>query len=387
MKKSLVLMAMAGVALAGCVNDVADVQQQGQKAKISFDSPVMYGNVDSRANVFGEIGEKDGYTYPKAEDFQIYAVMHENAFAGWKNATSAAFDDTSISYDKDVDGWAPKDASGDYYYWEAGKMLSIAASSPAVLDVDGCDRTYGADGLTISDFAVNADPNKQYDLLFSTRVVNQKAANMQHGTEYYSGIPILFQHALSSVRFSLRNTSQAVVKLTGISLSGVKYKGDFKENLAEDATDYTKYDRATNVTPAWTVDNELIASPYVAFTGDLQFPSETQYIYRLVEGTTGNTESQLLLMPQDLTENSIVTVNYTVNGKANSKDVCLKGLMSTKFAQNGDVETETAIESWEIGKRYTYRLFYSDATAKKDRIFFAPSTEGWNDVDVIVVPL
>lgn len=387
MKKSLVLMAMAGVALAGCVNDVADVQQQGQKAKISFDSPVMYGNVDSRANVYGEIGEKDGYTYPKAENFQIYAVVHEDDFAGWTGATAASFTDTPISYDGDVDGWAPKDATGDYYYWETGKMLTIAASSPAALDVDGCVRFYGADGVTITGFAVNDAPSKQYDLLFSKRVANQTANDMNHGADYYSGVPILFQHALSSIRFSLRNTSQAVVKLTGISLSGLKYKGDFKENLVEVGDDYTKYVRADNVNPAWTVNDELIANPYVAFTGDLQFPYEAQYIYRLVEGTTGNSESQLLLMPQALTENSIVTVDYTVNGKANSKDVCLKGLKSTTFQQNGDVATETDINSWEIGKRYTYRLFYSDATAKKDRIFFSPSTEGWQDVDVIIVPL
>ena len=387
MKKSLVLMAMAGVALAGCVNDVADVQQQGQKAKISFDSPVMYGNVDSRANVYGEIGEKDGYTYPKAENFQIYAVTHTTDFAGWAGATEAPFNDKPISYDGYVDGWAPKDGTGGYYYWETGQKLTIAASSPAALDVDGCARTYGADGLTITDFAVNATPSKQYDLLFSTRVVNQTAANMNHGADYYSGVPILFQHALSSIRFSLRNTSQAVVKLTGISLKGLKYKGDFKEKLVEDPTNYAKYDRTSNVTPEWTVDNDTIANPYVAFTGDLLFPYEAQHIYRLVEGTTGNTESQLLLMPQALTEKSIVTVNYTVNGTANSKDVCLKDLMSTTFDEDGDVATQTPIEKWEIGKRYTYRLFYSDATAKKDRIFFSPSTEGWQDVDVIVVPL
>ena len=42
MKKSLVLMAMAGVALASCVNDVADVAQEQKKVKIAFDTPVLY---------------------------------------------------------------------------------------------------------------------------------------------------------------------------------------------------------------------------------------------------------------------------------------------------------------------------------------------------------
>jgi hypothetical protein len=46
MKKSLVLMAMAGLALASCVNDVADVAQSQiqKKTLIGFDAPVTYAN-------------------------------------------------------------------------------------------------------------------------------------------------------------------------------------------------------------------------------------------------------------------------------------------------------------------------------------------------------
>ncbi len=390
MKKSLVLMAMAGVALASCVNDVADVAQKEQKkVKIAFESPVLYNNAESRANVFGEISSEtvDGnYSYPKAENFVIYAVSHEGDIAGWASAAAAPFNGQAISYDNSVDGWAPKDATGDYYYWEAGKKMSFAATSPAELAVDGCVRTYDETGLNITDFAVNANAAAQYDLMFSRRSVNKTSAGMMHGAEYYSGIPIVFQHALSSIRFSLSNTSQAVVKLTSIELDGLKYKGDFTEGITEGA-DLTQYERGVNVNPAWDVDDDLIATPYVAFTGNIQFPIEARYVSSILtdEGSTG-TENDLLLMPQDLTEESVVTVNYTVNDKANSKTVCLKGLMSVKNVDT-DNEIKTPINAWEIGKRYTYRLFYSDATAKKDRIFFAPSTEGWQDVDVIVVAL
>ena len=390
MKKNLVLMAMAGVALASCVNDVADVAQKEQKkVKIAFESPVLYNNAESRANVFGEISSETvegNHSYPKAENFVIYAVSHEGDFAGWASAAAAPFNGQAISYDNSVDGWAPKDANQDYYYWENGKKMSFAATSPADLAVDGCTREYGAAGLSLTGFAVNADAAKQYDLLFSTRSVNNTSANMVHGAEYYSGIPIQFQHALSSIRFSLRNTSQAVVKLTGITLDGLKYKGDFTEGIDE-GTDFTQYERGVNVEPEWDLKNDLITAPYVAFTGDIPFSYEARYVSSILgdEGSTG-TEHDLLLMPQDLTENSVVTVNYTVNGKANSKTVKLKGLNSVK---NVDTENEekTPINTWEIGKRYTYRLYYSDDTAKKDRIFFSPSTDNWQDVDVIIVAL
>ena len=391
MKKSLVLMAMAGVALASCVNDVAEVAQNDQKkVKIAFESPVLYNNAESRANVFGEISSETvegSYSYPKAENFVIYAVSHIGDFAGWTSAAAAPFNGQAISYDSSVDGWAPKDENQDYYYWEDGKKMSFAAYSPAELDVEGCTPSYGAAGLSLEGFAVNADPAKQYDLLFSTRSVNNTSANMAHGAEYYSGIPVQFQHALSSIRFSLRNTSQAVVKLTGITLEGLKYKGNFTEGITE-GTDFTQYDRDANVDPEWRVADDLITAPYVAFTGDIPFSYEARYVSSILgdAGSTG-TEHDLLLMPQTLTEESVVTVNYTVNGKANSKTVGLKDLKSTKFSQTGEVVSETPIAEWEIGKRYTYRLYYSDDTAKKDRIFFSPSTDNWQDVDVIVVAL
>ena len=128
-------MAMAGVALASCVNDVAEGAQNDQKkVKIAFESPVLYNNAESRANVFGEISAETvegSYSYPKTENFVIYAVSHEGDFAGWASAAAAPFNGQAISYDNSVDGWAPKDDNGDYYYWEDGKKMSFAAYSPA----------------------------------------------------------------------------------------------------------------------------------------------------------------------------------------------------------------------------------------------------------------
>ena len=61
-------------------------------------------------------------------------------------------------------------------------------------------------------------------------------------------------------------------------MNGVKYKGTFKENITEDAADYTRYDKTPttgNVNPAWTVADDMIAStsPYVAFDGSFDFRS------------------------------------------------------------------------------------------------------------------
>ena len=393
MKKTLLITAIASMSLVSCVNDEVVNPSNPSNQKIMFDSPVMYSNETTRANVYGEIGAHTegilSYTYPKAENFVIYAISHEGDFAGWANGTAAAFNGTAISYESSIDGWAPKTSDGKYYYWENGKKMSFAASSPADLEQTWGDanRSYGPTGLIIKDFEVSADPAKQFDLLFSTRVCNQTSANMLHEASYYSGIPIKFQHALSSIRFSVGNSaySTETVVLTGIELNGVKYKGTFNENIVEQATDYALYDREENVTPAWTVADNIISNPYVAFAGTAVFPESAKYVSQIVAEDESNTSTvnQLLLMPQELTDDVILTVHYTVNGSANTKTIPLKGLIS---GPNAD-DPKVPITAWEMGKRYIYRLHYSAETAAKDKIYFSPSTEEWEDVKVIVVEL
>ena len=150
---------------------------------------------------------------------------------------------------------------------------------------------------------------------------------MNQSASYYSGIPIQFQHALTSVRFSIANSSDETVVLTGVTVNGVKYKGTFNENITEDAADYTRYDKTPttgNVNPAWAVADDMIATPYVAFTGSINFRSNPRYVSELLaekkasEPTTTDVCHQLLLMPQVLTEAAEVTVEYTVNGTPNS---------------------------------------------------------------------
>lgn len=397
MKKLLIGTAIVSAALTSCVSDESGIQTQSAQ-KILFDSPVMYSNLNTRANIYGEIGNVTdngvNYSYPKVEQFMIYAISHTTDFSGWENGEATAFNATAIAYDGSVDGWAPKTADGNYYYWENGKKMSFAACSPADLEQshwNGADkRFYGSDGLIIPDFKVSADASKQYDLLFSTRACNNTSASMAHNANYYSGLPVKFQHALSSIRFSISNTSVETVVLTGIKIDGVKYSGTFSENIVENTSDPTLYDRTSdtrNVTPEWTVNNELIANPYVAFEGNITFLESARYVSQLVSEANdpANVCNQLLLMPQELSESSVLEVHYTVNGKANSKVVNLRGLKSSKEVDGQKVET--AINSWEIGKRYTYRLTYSSETASRDKIYFSPETSEWQDVDVIVVEL
>ena len=395
MKTRLFLAALAGVALVSCVTDKEyDVPAQNEKVKIAFDSPVMYDN-NTRANYYGEIGEiKSGttiHTYPKDEEFVVYAVEHEGDFAGWNTATTPhALNGKTVTYDPDLDGWA--DATQEHY-WPAGKM-SFAASSPADLENAADARTYGAEGLEITNFTV-PEVGNQYDLMFSKRATNKTSSSMLQGANAFSGVPIEFQHALSSIHFSLRNTTEAEVILKKISLYGIHETGTFKEGINE--TKGLGYDRSEsgNVTPEWEIaENAEFVSEgdaYKAFeTSDSErgatFPKSAKYIADILDDNEadGGTNHALLLLPQELTDKAMLKVEYTINGSPATKKVYLKNAL--KLTADGDVSS-TAITTWEMGTKYTYRLYYSAESASQDKIYFSPSSEGWKDAGVGVIEL
>ena len=92
-------MAMASVALVGCVNDeVADMKSQEQ-VKIKFDAPAIYNNATSRV----EYGEIAGNAYPEDESFMV-AAKYENTSFEWDSATEFWEDFKEVSYDPEHSG-------------------------------------------------------------------------------------------------------------------------------------------------------------------------------------------------------------------------------------------------------------------------------------------
>ena len=405
MKKSLVLMAMAGVALAGCVNDVADVAQSKEKQKITFGTPLSYSN-GSRANVAGEINNP----YPIKESFTIYATEYlRGSYAGW-GQKATGFDGDPAVYDSNVDGWAPKENGTNYYYWTDGYDMAFAACSPHDLEEGYGEKTYGADGLTITDFMVQENSKEQYDLMFSQRVYDKNASHLNKVEGDYSGIQLTFQHALSSIHFSILNetllasdeTQHVDVKLKSVTISNVYNKGTFKENITEKTDgNYNKtYNKGTggNVAPEWTIEDEdsKNSQPYVAYqsgSSDLYFPSVQQYISNYIDKLKEQNASAnygeaipLLLLPQDLPNEACINVKYEVENSSAEGGFEEKN-KTIKIKDIVDAHENPLTPTWEIGTRYTYRLVYTTEVAKANRIYFAPTVEDWADGGIVVVHL
>lgn len=398
MKKRLFVMAMASVALAGCVSDeVAEVAQKNETVKIMFDTPVLYDNALSRA-IPGEIGEK----YNKLEKFKIFAKKYNEynasaatgGYAGWDNATNVAFNGQDVVYDNSVDGWAPKN-NNEYYYWEPGIQLVFSACSPAEILTNA---TYNATGLTITDYTVETAPEKQYDLLFSQRVYDADASKMNHASTSYTGVPFVFQHALSSVHVAIENETLAAeeeseqldITLKSITFEGVFTTGTFNEVIT-DATSssnayykqYVRKDRNNNegnVDPSWTLGSTK--GTYNVYDKDnstgVLFPEASSHIVEYIEDMVGNNgKAQFnLLIPQDFTNNddAKIVITYSVEDRS--------GEIIKKIKLN-----ECDVKEWKMGHKYIYNLRYSLASAKRDKIIFSPSVESWPEGEIIDIEI
>ncbi len=407
-------MAILGTIVPSCVKN--DPEFTNNEVRIGFDSPMLYTSANTKVSVFGEYGSfKYGtmdYTYPREEKIKIFAVHHEGLFVDktWEQHTKAEFNGAVIRYDSGFDAWLPKTDEGDYYYFHGGHKLSYAAMSPADLTHKEAASTssttsttstsflidesyasevtvsFGNTGLTIENFQVSENPDNHFELLYTEIHENKVPSDKVNNAEYYSGLPIQFKHALSSIHFSLVKSSSITqdIVLTGIKMSNIQCKGSFNQNIQNSVSN-----------PSWTIPvaNQLKHSfyPYQAATdqsgaivGGVSFPPNPQYISSLLtqdETDNKGTSHPLLLIPQTIANSDIeIRIDYTVDGTPTYKVIEFNNLSFSDI--NGQ-----AVTSWLPGYRYTFRLKYSDETHLNDIIYFSPSTDPWPDSKIIEINL
>lgn len=351
MKRILLFAAVAGAALASCVKNESESGMTASDSKISFEAPVVGTSTRAQA---GEIGDK----YPTEEDFKVWGWYHKGDYTtfgdaanGWKNymTASTAGDPVVVEYD----GTSSWDSATDYFWPKNGK-LTFAAYSPA--DAAGT-YTHTANGLNITGFTV-ADAGAQYDLMYSDRAYNRTSSTNQYVGNPYTGVDIVFHHALSSIVFNAgtkENYTNAdnTFKIKSITIKNVANAGNFKEGLT---------DGTTTRTPAWTVTGTA-DKEYVAFSGDFTVPEDKS----LTEPTGA---ADLILLPQSFesNDNAIVEIKYTYGTEASDE------IENTETFQ---LNHATNVQAWEPNKRYTYNIIFG-----LDKIYFAPVVEAWDDVNV-----
>lgn len=361
MRKSLFFAAFACVALASCVTD--DVSENNQEVKspqkITFNAPVVSGI--TRAAQPGENPDGGSGVYNTNEKFTVFAVWHNENFAGWKTNTSLYINEVEMVYDNSIDdaslgsgAWAP---TGNQYYWPKNGYLTFAAYSPSAAEEDS-EIEYDNNGLQIKDFQVKSDAKDQYDLMFSKKTMN-KNGSYSEGNGTYDGVDIIFQHALSNIQFTVNKKevyAGTTIKLYSIKIWGVNSKGTFNQNITDEVNDV--------YTPVWTVQSNLItkANAYVAYKNDSGLEiTENGTGKHTLNGTTG--QNDLILLPQVLPADAIIEVTYSLTSGAGNE-----------ITQVSETKINTLTPEWIWNTRFIYNI-----TIGLDKIYFAPAVESWTN--------
>lgn len=358
MKKTFLVAALAGMALSSCVNDEYVVKETAQR--LMFDNPVMNSQV--RAEVKGEIV---GSTYPEAEMFQVFAKSYSGDFKGWTVGTNDFFGTTGVTVKRGIGGSSYWMSESAYYWPDVTTNLAFAAYSPAELGA-ACTSTqisHTASGLQIDDFQVEAESDKQYDLMYSNRVWGLNKDN--NGSK---AVELNFKHALASIVFSSAAKKQAGItySITDLKLGGsIQTKGDFSQGLTSAGT--TPY--SENANPVWSdLGNPLKPSFYKPSFTSFEVPESPEIF------TSGT--SAILPIPQDVPADAEVTIVYKVTNLGNT----LTYEKTIKLSDFKQKSTGNAVDKWEMGNRYIYRIQFGETS----RIYFQPTISDWKDQEVAI---
>lgn len=356
MKKYFWMAALASVAFASCVNEeMTEVNQEQSKRLLSFGAPVMY-NQSRIVN-----GEISGSTYPTEENFVVYGFEHRGQFAGWgvneeKNASDQRYFPESgeeVQHRPNSSYW---DTATNYYLpTEPDHYLSFLACSPVRAKNHGTF-TVDSDGLTITDWKMQANSSIQYDLMCSTVTANVAQAR----------VPINFYHTLSSICFSFSKADNGAdtphaIHLTSVKVGGdILNKGTFKQNLPG----------TSNIqgAPRWKDLSKDGDNEYVLL-------ADTKEVFVEGSATTAFVGGNFLPIPQQVNSDMYVEISYTIQQEEGevADNKTLK-IPFTNFIKTGGSVTE----EWLMSNRYTYHIHFGALT----KIFFAPTImQNWIEND------
>lgn len=356
MKKLILFSAVAMMLLAGCSkNEVVQTPDQ----LITFCAPVI-GSM-TKAPVTGNIED----IYPTGEKFKVWAQYSADNLTAWENGQTYMSAVTCV-YNSNKNGWIPE---GNQYYWPKNGKLSFAAFSPA--DVAGV--TYDQTGVTVTNYTVS-NAEEHIDLLYSHRAYNKTATNQDDapGTPSYTGVDINFHHALTSVKFKVKQAAEyagTTLKLKKIQLNYVYKKGDFKEKITTQ-TGGTDDDGCTRK-PEWS--NHAGETSYMVIDNSNQTLTTT--------ATDVTDANDMLLIGQKYNHDTkyiSMTVVYTIDSPTGDpiEQVCNVEFKNLKHKDEKGNEVAGIQDGWYPGYEYTYII----SIGLNGEIQFEPIVYEWTPI-------
>lgn len=353
MKKIMILAAAAALVFASCAkSEITSVNEENQHA-------IGFGAYTPRAITKAAAAN---YVAPGANlplianaDFDVFGWITANgtSFTG-SNGTKFFDSWYTVTFKADGNTDGTKNAYPDgLRYWPTGtspQWLSFYAYYPS----NGTGITAPAAGLGKFTFTAQAAAANQIDFMVSDVVKDKTYDNC---TPTKGTVPLVFHHMLTKVVFKFTKTDvDAVVTITGASLSGIKNTGDLTTAF-------------NGTTTSMTWDNQSGSEGYT-----VGYPTSA-----LVYGTaytSGNSADEvaadvLLMVPQTIeADTQKLTITWTVKSGSDATvtNTATIDLNDIKKSDNSHID-------WAQNAQVTYTI-----TVGPKPIYFTGSVDTWASV-------
>lgn len=392
---SAAVAAVAVLCTTACSDSRDPMPRSTTQHTILFDEPILATATKSGSTP----------TYPKTENFTVYAISHTEAFtqwpsgapASWPSGTELYMDCVECAYNLHARGWDPAlgtSPNSRLYLWPNGRKLTFQAFSPtAWATASGLSGAVGAHidhtGVNCTKYQVpskaknaadteypdytdnihivpSATPNAEWqvllqpDLMYSNRCKDQERITATH---YYEeggkgASQLVFNHALSSIQFNVRLSQEyagVTFRLTGIELHNVRTVGDFAQNLL--ATELTNVASQ----PAWSCPDGNLCNYMNILPMDMTVESAT---------ATPVTTTPLFILPQPFGTTTF-KIDYTVqmgNGTAIPMYATIP-LSALYYTTGSDPSQDAAAEGgFKVGRQYTYTIVIEKTKIRFDAV-------------------
>ena len=281
MKKLYLFLPLLCLVPAACSTSVVN-EPETETHAISFRAP----QAETRAVV-------DGTSLPG--NFLVWG--------GYEGDATRVFDGTTVYHST----WDYRDGTR---YWTEGKLYDFYAVYPAT----GVAADVSKGGtITVSGFDCSKTGTDAVDLMTAT-APNVSADKMIQDD---SAVELTFQHELARVKFIAASEGDAIT-ITDAKLYGIRHTGNFNKGT------WTPGAASSSSTPSFKTESLSISNndtdEHLLFGGDL------------------------LLIPQDLTNEATFVFTYQYDGTTETHSV------SSTLSTIGNVTV------WDAGKSYNYRV-------------------------------
>lgn len=366
MRRYLIYIATAALLAGACARH--EVITPPTNHEISFQAVTSVSQVRTVFN---------GTVFPTTESFGAFA---------WAEGSAGAFfmDDEVVSFDAGSNVWK---AAGTYY-WPKSATVDFECYYPAGMN----EFTPGETQLVYAAYDVETG---QEDVMYSDKAVGytdnvdevQNDASPESG---YTGVPVIFRHALARLRVLVNlaynhkeeldgTVTDWTITVNSASLSGIYHKGGVTLNLS---------DANATGTVLWTPQAD--ANGYNVWTNDGTTTT--------VNGNTGAVGadfvaiSDFFVLPQALSvTGQKLSLNITIKTVRNGQDFLTETLPLEAYLYLDE------LKAWQMNQSITYKVKIAPTAGSGNGgpvddpdldnvvITFDPAVDGWDSINVSTV--